>query len=514
MRFVSLMTASLVTSVALAGPVGSSCDGDKAKASAQPTHCEQDKAKKMDCDGGSAQATAITAIALAGPADATCDGDGKAKADKASCDGDAKSKAAKSSDCDEKQAKKKDCDGDSAQATAITAIAVAGPADATCDGDAKAKADKDSCDSDAKAECSKDKGTDKAGHCDDKTAKAAGDAGSCDKASAIVGIAGADAGPDNATCPMSGKPLGAGTKTVSHNGKDIGFCCDKCVGKFAAMDYADKAFVLASMAAPADANPINTIDPISHKKIVAGGPTTTVDGQIIGFASAGDARMFNDWSPKVQSAYVKKVLAGAEWGDAYTLDTCPTSGEKLGTMGAPIVRYFDGREVRFCCDGCIGDFEADPAAGFRAMDAKMIADQMPSYPMTTCLVGGDELGDDAIDMVYRNRLVRFCCKMCAKKFKADPVAYLAKLDKATIAQQRASYPIDTCLAMPDDALDESAPATEIVVAGRLIRLCCEGCEAKVLKNPSKYIAMIDEARKAQHADADTKGTVGHTMGGQ
>lgn len=369
-------------------------------------------------------------------------------------------------------------------------VALAGPVGSSCAGDAKAGCSKAS--SDAQPAC-----------CAVAQAKAscAAQARSCDQATAITGVAGTlvNAGPINTICPFSGEALGGDAKTVSYHGQDIGFCCAKCVGKFEAMDFADKAFVLATMAAPVKPTPINTIGPISHEKIVAGGPTMTVDGQIIGFATEGDARMFSDWSPKVQSAYVKKVLVGAEWGDAYALDTCPISGEKLGTMGAPIVRYYDGRQVRFCCEGCIGDFEADTAAGFRAVDARMVLDQMPTYSMTTCVVGGDELGDDAIDFVYRNRLIRFCCEGCIDKFQANPVAYLATLDKAAIAQQRESYPFDYCLAMPDDTLDEGAPAYEIVVAGRLIRLCCEDCERKVQKNPRKFIALVDEARKAQHA---------------
>ncbi len=39
------------------------------------------------------------------------------------------------------------------------------------------------------------------------------------------------------------------------------------------------------------------------------------------------------------------------WTGPYTLDTCPVSGEKLGSMGDPSVKMYDGREVRFCGGG-------------------------------------------------------------------------------------------------------------------------------------------------------------------
>lgn len=45
---------------------------------------------------------------------------------------------------------------------------------------------------------------------------------------------------------------------------------------------------------------------------------------------------------------------------AYPLDTCPVSGEKLGSMGDPVVVDHGGVEVRLCCRGCLKAFNADP----------------------------------------------------------------------------------------------------------------------------------------------------------
>lgn len=64
----------------------------------------------------------------------------------------------------------------------------------------------------------------------------------------------------------------------------------------------------------------------------------------------------------------------------------------------------------------------------------------PSYPLTTCVVSGEALGEMGapVDYVYKeegkpDRLVKFCCKMCVGKFKKDPAKYLAKLDAAATA---------------------------------------------------------------------------------
>ena len=52
-----------------------------------------------------------------------------------------------------------------------------------------------------------------------------------------------------------------------------------------------------------------------------------------------------------------------------------------------------------------------------------------AFPLKTCIVTGDELGDDPVDVTYKGRLIRLCCKSCVKKFNANPAKYLAILDK-------------------------------------------------------------------------------------
>ena len=45
----------------------------------------------------------------------------------------------------------------------------------------------------------------------------------------------------------------------------------------------------------------------------------------------------------------------------YPLTTCVVSGEKLGEMGKPVVYEYKDREIKFCCKDCIKDFKKDPA---------------------------------------------------------------------------------------------------------------------------------------------------------
>lgn len=53
----------------------------------------------------------------------------------------------------------------------------------------------------------------------------------------------------------------------------------------------------------------------------------------------------------------------------YPLTTCVVSGEELGSMGEPVVVEHIGTEVKLCCDQCLDKFNSDPAKY-----AKMVSD--------------------------------------------------------------------------------------------------------------------------------------------
>ena len=53
---------------------------------------------------------------------------------------------------------------------------------------------------------------------------------------------------------------------------------------------------------------------------------------------------------------------------AYPLQTCVVSGEKLGSMGKAYVHSHEGREVQFCCKGCLKDFNKDPQKYLKKID--------------------------------------------------------------------------------------------------------------------------------------------------
>ena len=115
-------------------------------------------------------------------------------------------------------------------------------------------------------------------------------------------------------------------------------------------------------------------------------------------------------------------------------EICPVSGQKLGSMGAPVkVAVGDQKEEVFlCCRGCAGK-KIDPAhwATIHANIAKAQAN---------CPVMENPLPKAPKWTVVEGQLVYICCPPCAKKIAADPKAHLEKVDQFYAASLAADRP--------------------------------------------------------------------------
>jgi YHS domain-containing protein len=71
---------------------------------------------------------------------------------------------------------------------------------------------------------------------------------------------------------------------------------------------------------------------------------------------------------------------------------------------------------------------AAPMAGLAADEAP--AKKLKPYPLVTCLVSGEKLGEMGKPHVvsHNGQEIKFCCKDCVKSFNKDPEKYLKKLD--------------------------------------------------------------------------------------
>lgn len=169
------------------------------------------------------------------------------------------------------------------------------------------------------------------------------------------------------TCPISGMNLGSMgdpvVKTIA--GREVRFCCDACAERFEADTRSQ------------------------FEKI--------------------DEQMIEDQKPH------------------YPLDNCIVTGMKLGSMGDPFDHMHRNRLVRFCCAGCVEPFESETTKYLETLDSAVIETQKPDYKLDdTCVVSAEDVRDqgEAVELVFANRLVRFCCTGCVLDFNKNPARYL------------------------------------------------------------------------------------------
>lgn len=182
-------------------------------------------------------------------------------------------------------------------------------------------------------------------------------------------------------------------------------------------------------------------------------------------------------------------------GDPYYLATCPLSNEKM--PADPFIKVYDGREIRFCCGKCPAKFEKDLAGNLAKIDAQMIKDQLPLYPLKTSVVSGKNLSDKPLDFIWANRLIRVLDSPEKDSFLKDPERYTKELDKAVIAQQGKDYPANSCVVSNEKFGKEMGKPRDVVLAGRLIRLCCNNCKKELAKTPETFVAKVDAARESK-----------------
>jgi YHS domain-containing protein len=183
-------------------------------------------------------------------------------------------------------------------------------------------------------------------------------------------------------------------------------------------------------------------------------------------------------------------------GDPYSLPTDAVSGEPLGPIEKQVRMEHEGRDLRFASLENADKFKADPKKYLAAVDAKMIADQKSVYPLDTCIVTGEKLGAGAVDVIYKNRLVRLSSKDHEAEFLKEPAKYIAKLDAAVVAKQGPTYVSKKC-AVSDEDLGGMGPPVDYVVGNRLIRMCCKGCKGDVVKDPMKYLRFPDRENETE-----------------
>jgi len=144
--------------------------------------------------------------------------------------------------------------------------------------------------------------------------------------------AAAGAKPLNSKCPVSGKPVVL-PNVLTHDGKLVGFCCDKCPVEFKKDPTKYAANIKFDIAPEKKEEPKKAEEKKPEAKPAEKKP-----------AEAKPAE--------------KKVDAKAAAASATPVNTkCPLSGEDVDKAFTVV---FEGKTVGFCCDECQGKFKKDP----------------------------------------------------------------------------------------------------------------------------------------------------------
>lgn len=147
-------------------------------------------------------------------------------------------------------------------------------------------------------------------------------------------------------------------------------------------------------------------------------------------------------------------LPATERALAAAQEVCPITGARLGSMGKPHRMEIQGQVFFLCCEGCAGQVNADPAAVLKKLkepqkdsadshtrvsefSAEELAnleqlaseDQELAKQQKTCPVSGMNLGSmgKPFKLVVAGRTLFLCCQGCEEAVKADPAAALQKL---------------------------------------------------------------------------------------
>ena len=174
---------------------------------------------------------------------------------------------------------------------------------------------------------------------------------------------------------------------------------------------------------------------------------------------------------------------------SYPLSTCPLTGEALDEGAINVVA--EGRLVRVCCKRCAGKVTESPADAIAKIDAAVIADQGRRYPLTTCPITDEALDADAVNVVVGTKLVRVCCKKCAGAVRKDASKAMAAVDAGWIEAGKKDYKVDVC-PVSGEKLGSMGDPIDYLYGTRLVRLCCKGCLKSMRKDGAAVVAKLDK----------------------
>jgi YHS domain-containing protein len=170
---------------------------------------------------------------------------------------------------------------------------------------------------------------------------------------------------------------------------------------------------------------------------------------------------------------------------SYPMTTCVACGKALPEH--PVEYVKGNRLYRLDAEACQKAVDSDAAGMAKKIDEAVIAQQKATYPLKTSPVSDKPLEAGAVDHVYGTRLVRLASSEEVAAFEKDPAAAMAKVDKALIDSQLASYTMKKCPVSGEDLGEGGSEPVNYLYGTKLVRFCCKKCPVAFEKDPAKYM---------------------------
>lgn len=221
-------------------------------------------------------------------------------------------------------------------------------------------------------------------------------------------------------------------------------------------------------------------------------------------------------APAQDTPATKPAASAWKTTDAYPLDTCVVSGRPFAVGKMEVVEV-EGRKFKLCSAACEEKLRKDPQGYVAKLDTAVVEVQLADYSLDSCPISGKKLGSmgGPVKLVLDNHLVQLCCMGCQAKAKARKDEIVRSIQTAAYAKQKDSYPLKTCL-KTGDALDPKG-TIEVMHGPTLLRFGGEECLDELDKAPAAMLGKLHAARKGKGAGEAKKPPTGqppHKHGGE
>jgi Cu(I)/Ag(I) efflux system membrane fusion protein len=177
-------------------------------------------------------------------------------------------------------------------------------------------------------------------------------------------------------------------------------------------------------------------------------------------------------TPEDEKAKLTAVLArmpAAERRIAEAQQFCPILEQnRLGSMGTPVKVTIEGQVVFLCCDGCKKSALSNPK---KTLDK--VAELVQGKPNAA------------------TQLVTAAATQATDGAEAEIQGELVKLSDA---DRQAAIAQKFCVVLNDSRLGSMGPPEKLVIDGKTVFVCCEGCKEEALADPQKTLAKLASPR--------------------